>query len=320
MLFRSDAFSKVTLTASGQSFAGWYSSSGTLLSNSDTYEIDTLLSDIVVYARNNNDRDLSFTNTTVTVTPDVALTDVTWTFVDNGNDVTRIGNTLNYTFSSAGTYVVLYTGTDSDGNAYHGLYDIFADGVVTKTYSWSYGNHDYTASLEIGYSDFLTYRNDTISRFQGTTSHDLKFVTYEDQYIVELVGQIQTQCAGETDAYIAGVMLAFTQYIEYQYDSDSMGTDEYWKYPLETLFDENGDCEDTSILFCAMAKAAGYDCALIIYSGHMAAGINIDGISGNGYYSHNNVRYYYCETTSIGWNIGDTPNSSLIKLKIMTVN
>ena len=316
----SDAYTTVTLTASGESFSGWYNQSGTLLSNSSTYKIDTLLSNTVIYARNSNDSDLSFNSTAITATPDVALTDVVWTIDDNGDTVTRSGNTLSYTLSSAGTYVILYTGMDSGGNTYHGLYDVFADGIISKTYEWTYSAHDYTATLDIRYSDFLEYRNDGIKRSQGTTEHDLSFVTYNDPYIIDLLGEIQAQCLGESDEYTANVILAFTQYIEYQYDSDSVGQDEYWKYPLETLFDENGDCEDTSILFCALAKAGGYDCALILYSGHMAAGIHLDGDIGSGYYDYNTVRYYYCETTSIGWEVGDSPDSSLRLQKVMPVS
>ncbi len=316
----SDAYSTVTLTASGESFSGWYSASGSLLSSKQNYTIDILLSNIVIYARNTNDADLSFDSTTVTVTPDVELTDVTWKLDDNGTEITRNGNTLNYTFSHAGSYVLLYSGTDSQGKTYHGLYDVFTDGLVTKNYAWRYNNINYSATLNIRYSDFMEYRNDDISRSQGTTTHDVSFVTYEDPYIIELVGQIQAQCIGESDEYIANVILAFTQYIEYEYDSDSMGVDEYWKYPLETLYDENGDCEDTSFLFCALAKAGGYNCALILYSGHMAAGINIDGISGSGYYVYSSVRYYYCETTATGWSVGDTPSSELVLKKVMPVS
>ena len=314
-----DAYTSVTLTASGQSFSGWYSPSGDLLSDSITYEMDILLSDMVVYARNSNDSDLSFNSTTITATPDVALTDVTWKIDDNGNEITRTGSTLNYTYSSAGSYIILYTGTDSDGNTYHGLYDLFADGLVSRTYSWNYDDHNYTAGLDILYSDYLAYRNDIVKRSQGSTAHDVSFVTYQDPYIINLMDQIQSQCIGKSDAYTANVILAFTQYIEYQYDSDSVGQDEYWRYPLETLFDENGDCEDTSILFCALAKAGGYDCALILYSGHMAAGIHIDGVSYSGYYDYNNVRYYYSETTSTGWSVGDAPDKSLRMQKVMPV-
>ena len=83
-----------------------------------------------------------------------------------------------------------------------------------------------------------------------------------------------------------------------------MGRDEYWKYPVETLIDKEGDCEDTSILFCAIAKQMGFDTCMILYPGHMAAGVNLDGLSGY-YYTFYANHYYYCETTNRDWCIGD---------------
>ena len=299
-----EAYSTVTLTAVGDSFAGWYSTSGIQLSTSRTYTIETLVSDTTVYARNNNDSDITSDTQTVSISPDIALTGLSW--VLDGN-VIGTENILNYTFPSAGSYTILYTGTDSNGKIFHGLYDVFVDGLITRNYTWSYDSHDYTATLNIKYSDLMTYRNSDISRSQGTNAHDLSFVTYDDDYVIDLVDQIRTQCSTMSDLDTASVMLAFTQYIEYQYDSDSMGQDEYWKYPLETLYDQNGDCEDTSILFCAMAKAAGYTPAMILFSDHMAAGINVSGASGY-YFSYHGVNYYYSETTSLGGDIGDTPN------------
>ena len=172
----------------------------------------------------------------------------------------------------------------------------------------------------ISASDYLNYRNDSIKRSESTDKHILKFVTYNDSTIKALAESFNTICAGMTAQETAIIVLSYTQSVPYQYDSDFIGQDEYWKYPLETLFDECGDCEDTSFLFCAMAKAGGYDCAIIIYSGHMAAGIHVDGITGNGYYDYNNTRYYYSETTATGWAIGDTPNNSLYLQKIIPVS
>ena len=107
-----------------------------------------------------------------------------------------------------------------------------------------------------------------------------------------------------TDADKAGMILAFTQYIQYQYDQQSVGRDEYWKYPVETLVDHEGDCEDTSILFCAIAKQMGFDCCMILYPGHMAAGIYLEGYASSNYYMFSGKRYYYCETTAEDWAIG----------------
>ena len=105
------------------------------------------------------------------------------------------------------------------------------------------------------------------------------------------------------------ILLRFTQYIPYQYDSEYKGQEEYWKYPVETLFEQGGDCEDTSLLFCAIAKAMGYDTAILLFDGHMAAGISYDGQpSGKGFLASNGVTYLYCETTAKTYSVGVEPS------------
>ena len=313
----SDAYSKVTLTASGD-FSGWYTVSGTLLSTDRTYTIDTLVSDITLCAHNSNWKDRSFDDTDVSITVD--LTDVTWRFTD-GEEKEIEGGTLTYTFSSAGSYTLLYEGTDASGDLYLGLFDIMVDGYVEKVYSWEYQKKTYSTTLDILYSDYLAYKEKTISRSQGSESHDLEFVTYEDGYIIELAGKLHTMASEKSmdELQEANFILCFVQYIEYEYDSVSMGTEEYWKYALETLFDEGGDCEDTSILYCAIMKALDYDCALLLFSGHMAAGVDVPGDPGS-YFQKNGSKYYYCETTATGYTVGKLPsNDYKTALKVIPV-
>ena len=85
---------------------------------------------------------------------------------------------------------------------------------------------------------------------------------------------------------------------------------EYPRYPLETLFDRGGDCEDTSILVAALLDRMGYDICLLILSkaNHCAVGVSLDGVTGS-YYNHDGKKYYYLETTGEGWEIGDIPSS-----------
>ncbi len=81
--------------------------------------------------------------------------------------------------------------------------------------------------------------------------------------------------AGLSKADAVNVLLRFTQTIPYVTDTETNGQDEYWKFPLETLYDNGGDCEDTSILFCAVGKAMGYDTALMIFNGHATGAVSI---------------------------------------------
>ena len=82
--------------------------------------------------------------------------------------------------------------------------------------------------------------------------------------------------------------------------------------PEETLFDRRGDCEDTSILYCAIMKAMGYDVAMILFTGeqyvnngHAGAGVALSYVSGGTYYEVNGKHYYFCETTGAGYEVGE---------------
>jgi hypothetical protein len=99
-------------------------------------------------------------------------------------------------------------------------------------------------------------------------------------------------------------ILAFVQsVIEYRLEEG-----EYPKYPVETLVDAAGDCEDFSILGAAILKVMGYDVALLHLPGHIALGVaGADGIPGS-YAEHEGKRYYYCEMTAKGWEIGQLPD------------
>lgn len=82
---------------------------------------------------------------------------------------------------------------------------------------------------------------------------------------------------------------------------------DYPKYPVETLVEEAGDCEDFSILGAAILKVMGYDVALLFLPRHAALGVaGAEGIPG-AYAEYNGKRYYYCEITSAGWKIGQIP-------------
>ena len=45
--------------------------------------------------------------------------------------------------------------------------------------------------------------------------------------------------------------------IQYTYDSDVYGVEEYWQFPYETLNLGTGDCEDQAFLLCSLIRASG---------------------------------------------------------------
>ncbi len=78
--------------------------------------------------------------------------------------------------------------------------------------------------------------------------------------------------------------------------------------PAQTLVDD-GDCDCKSVLLAAILKNMGYKVALLKYPTHAAVGIAFDDHQipkGREllYYNYNGTKYYYCETTTAGWSIG----------------
>jgi transglutaminase-like putative cysteine protease len=84
---------------------------------------------------------------------------------------------------------------------------------------------------------------------------------------------------------------------------------EYPKYPLETLVEKKGDCEDQSILAAALLAALGYKVALLILPVHVALGVaGFDDKPGSRVvHPASGVRYLYAETTAPNWLPGEVP-------------
>ncbi len=100
------------------------------------------------------------------------------------------------------------------------------------------------------------------------------------------------------------------------YTADSR-PDEWPRYPIETLVEQRGDCEDTSILYASIARTLGYGAHLLLLPGHMAAGVPADAAYINsrsypvGYYQHNGQYYVYVETVGdppAYWRLGELPS------------
>lgn len=101
----------------------------------------------------------------------------------------------------------------------------------------------------------------------------------------------------DSDRY-AELITAFIQAIPYEHHPN--GTPP--KFPVETVAEGTGDCDDKSLLLAALLSRAGYDVALLdfVNDSHMAVGIAGD---------RNTFRstgYVYIETTEIGF-IGSVP-------------
>jgi hypothetical protein len=188
-------------------------------------------------------------------------------------------------------------------------------GEGAYTYEWEYDGAEYSMSLDIPYDSYLSYSSQSIER--GFTSdgygnidydHVRDFMTEDDLTISTIAADLK-QLAAKSDLddfQTLELALAFVQHIPYSYDNVTYDQEDYWAYAVETLVRDTGDCEDTSFLFASIVENLGTDAAIIIYDDHIAVGISHPDATGT-FYMPDEVKYYYCETTSVGWSIGELP-------------
>jgi len=193
--------------------------------------------------------------------------------------------------------------------------DRILDITVRQNYDWDYTvgfwSENYEWELSIPLSLYVNYYERARPTSYVAWANMAKD-PQDDDYIDQMVQQINNAAIKEgfTEIQKVNFVVAFVQSLPYTTDSVTTPWNEYPRYPIETLFDRGGDCEDTSILVAALLDRLGYDVAILIlpYENHAAVGISIYGGSGS-YYIKDGTKYYYLETTGDGWEIGDMPSS-----------
>lgn len=188
------------------------------------------------------------------------------------------------------------------------------DSLMSLEYQWVCDNELRECSLSVDSQLLNYYRNDRVHeayQFDDTpfntpsTYSSFMFSEYDRNVIRRLVEQCCTRDSTEV-AHIRSA-LTFVQSLPYVSDMESMGVNEYVRYPLETLADGEGDCEDKVVLLAAMLKEMGIDFVLFVIPDHLALGVHSDSLVSNQYFLINDRRYYYVETTTPNWEIGAIP-------------
>jgi hypothetical protein len=205
--------------------------------------------------------------------------------------------------------------TDGDGIPDSDDSDPFkpSNSLIYRDFEWDYP-HDYwnkkSWTWELSFSQELYLYKSQLPR--------LRYYKDWAEYTVDpIVSQlaIGLKNAAEDEGYddyqTVSFILAFVQSLPYTEDDVTTGADNYPRYPIETLVDEGGDCEDTSFLFAGIVKELNYGVCLINPPGHVAVGVlGSEDLAGT-YYELDGKRYYYCETTGSGWEIGECPDEFL---------
>ena len=190
------------------------------------------------------------------------------------------------------------------------LQTAMAEEYFDKSFEWYYEGSRWTWDLRIPKSLYDSYKGVSVSdRIKyGVAGYDF-LVTTQDSYMRLLASKLHKVAAenGYESYDEVSFVLSFVQSLPYTSDSVTAGYDEYPRFPIETLVDDGGDCEDTSILFATIVLILNYSTVFISLPHHLAVGVWGKELLGH-YYTYKERTYYYCETTGENYRIGDIPD------------
>ena len=134
-----------------------------------------------------------------------------------------------------------------------------------------------------------------------------KFVTpYALKPIADSLGEIYT----DDEDFANGVLMIVHQ-IPYEVTTPA-------KYPVETIVENEGDCDLFSYVASSIMEAGGLDTVLLYYETqtHMNVGVSLSHVPADTrsdayYITYNNIKYYVAECTGgdwrNGWRVGECP-------------
>ncbi len=174
------------------------------------------------------------------------------------------------------------------------------------SFVWTFDDRPWSLDVTINGSDY--YPQHDLGRTYTYTS----YVLDDDPTVASIAEELRATAV--SNGYDPSrFILSFVQGITYTSDEATTGKAEYPRYPLETLVAGGGDCEDKAALFVSLVQSppVGGDAVMLKLTspgltGHMAVGLSGAGYNGTSY-TYEGVTFYYGETTSLGWDIGQFP-------------
>ena len=219
-----------------------------------------------------------------------------------------------------------------DGQGWNGVLSFSIQPIDVQTtssryYTWEYDGQSWEYETTLSYTTYVEFRDlDHSVRGIDYIEDYARFSTPNEQYVIDLANDLKNmaiQNGYTTDLEIAEFIYAFVGAIEYQFDIEAMGENEYPKYPIEMLWHQAGDCEDEATLYISLVESIGFDAMLMVglvkqnseedWGGHAWAVIYIPDHSGDGWYgigSKSSTPFYFVEATGYydGYSyIGDNP-------------
>jgi len=215
--------------------------------------------------------------------PDGEIVSHEWDFGDGG---TGSGVMTSYRYDAQGIYEVVLTVRDNDGGVRTATTELSitsdagTGATTSRHYEWVYDEQDQSCDLEIPTSLYYYYKTQPRMVWTGRDYDEYVLDPLDDDYLEEITQEILGSSAGDKHEAFENALFFVQKCIRYVYDPVWF---EYPRYPIETLVDGTGDCEDTAILYASLVRTLGHGALMVIVDtdgdgsiDHMVAWVPVD--------------------------------------------
>jgi hypothetical protein len=181
---------------------------------------------------------------------------------------------------------------------------------VKLSYSFKYQTWQLAWDISITMREYLYYKE----KSRGTDSSKYTAMVtdnHADSLINILVKKIKDASLNynlkKTDT--VDLVGTFVQSLVHGNQNIATPYDDRPLYPIETLFEQGGDCEDTSILAAALLQRLEYNQVFFVFTQpkHVALGVDIPMAPYVNGWEYQAKRYIYLETTGDNYAVGVAP-------------
>jgi len=196
--------------------------------------------------------------------PDGQIVSYTWDF---GDGSTGTGKLASYRYDVQGTYAVMLTVHDNDAGVRSTTIELTVtvetsgSASVARHYEWMYGDQAQACDLEIPLSLYNYYRTQPRIVWTGRDYDEYVLDPLDDTLLTGITQEILSATTGDYHAALENALFFVQHCIRYVYDPQWF---EYPRYPVETLVDGIGDCEDTAILYTSLVRTLGHGALMVI--------------------------------------------------------
>ena len=183
---------------------------------------------------------------------------------DFGDGMKASGSTATHTYAQPGSYGVTLRVADRKGAADEAALVVevheVPEGFVALRFEWRWEGETQRLDALVPWNLYQTYRGQLRVPFVDNYEYGA-FVEdpQDDPTLGDLADALWIRGGGTTTAYVRYVLGFVQAAIEYHADPPAI---EWPLYPIETLVDRAGDCEDTSILYVSLLRARSISCKL----------------------------------------------------------